>query len=106
MNQRQMYSAGFAIALFGHRICFIIARAIAIVGVPMLFLWIGGAINDEGFSVLWLLKVIGGIVGPLVPIFLFKAVFRVTCPECGEKLDREVIGAGNYDCKHCDASFS
>jgi hypothetical protein len=102
----QIYSSKFAVALFAHRIGFIIARAIAIIGVPTLFLWVGGAINDDGFSILWLLKVVAGIILPLVPIILFKTVIRVTCPSCGEKLDREVVGAGNYDCKNCEASFS
>ncbi len=106
MDNGQLYSSSFALALFGHRIAFIIARAIAIMGVPTLFLWIGGAINDDGFSLLWLIKLILGLIIPIVPIILLKTVFCVKCPTCGGTLDREVIGVGNYECKDCNNSFS
>ncbi len=103
---QQIYSSGFAIKLFIHRLTFMVARAIAISGVPIVFLVVGGNINDEGFSIIWLIEVIIGIIVPLLPIISLKTIFKMTCPACGAKLDREIIGAANYECESCDCSFS
>lgn len=92
--------------LFVHRICFIVARATAIVGVPFAILLVGGEVHETGLTVLWFMRLVMAIFLAIVPILLFKYVIRITCPRCGEKLDREVVGAGNYDCDNCGSSYS
>ncbi len=89
-----------------HRICFIISRALAILGVPVAVLFVGGDINDSGITVIWFLKLMGAIFLALLPIITFKLIIRARCPACGEKLNREIVGAGNYDCESCGASYS
>lgn len=92
--------------LFVHRICFILSRAVAIVGIPFAILLVGGRATEDGITVFWLLEFSCSLFLAIIPIIFFKYVWRITCPSCGAKLDREIVGAGNYDCEECDASYS
>ena len=92
--------------MFFHRIMFMISRASIFLLVPIAVLWIGGEMGQTGSTATGWIKLFISIAIALFPVFIFKFVIRVSCPSCGSKLDREVIGASNYECDNCGRSYS
>ncbi|MCB0359956.1 MAG: hypothetical protein KDD44_09975 [Bdellovibrionales bacterium] len=92
--------------IFIHRLFFMSARAFLIVAVPFVVLFYSPEVVEHPESThAWGIFLFSFLCA-LTPMFLFKYVIRVRCPRCKHKLDREIIGSGNYDCEHCGASIS
>lgn len=92
----------FGSKLFGHRIAFFLSRLVAIPTIPLVWLLTASDIVDDVTNLRAWAIFVAGMALAVGPIILFKYIIRLTCPNCGEaKLDREVMGAGNYECLNC-----
>lgn len=92
--------------MFIHRLCFMLSRAVIFLFIPIGVLVFGARLKDDNFSFNSVILFIGAIFVSLLPIIIFKYFIRLRCPRCGAKLDRDIIGASNYDCENCGASYS
>lgn len=92
--------------IFFHRIFFMASRALLLFAIPFVVLMYGPAVEQHPESSEAWLRLGEAIFGCLVPMLIFKYILRVRCPTCGGKLDREIIGSGNYECNDCGSSIS
>ena len=92
--------------IFFHRLFFMTSRAVFLFAIPFVVLMYGPGVSEHPDSSAAWLKLGESIFGSLVPILIFKYILRVKCPTCGAKMDRDIIGSGNYECNACGSSIS